>query len=87
MELVPFIPPRWAGAILGGLCLVQFMVSLLIEHKYEKKMIRYLFWVIWYPFVYWLINALTQVIALPRVLFRSRSDRLATWKSPDRGLG
>ncbi len=87
MKLLPFFPPRWAGLLLACLCLMQFAVSLLIEHRYEKMMIRYLFWVIWYPFAYWLLNALTQLVGLPLVLLRlKKSDRLATWKSPDRGL-
>jgi biofilm PGA synthesis N-glycosyltransferase PgaC len=56
-----------------------------VDNSYEKKFLRYLFWVIWYPFVYWMINALTIVVAVPKALFRKKGAK-AVWKSPDRGF-
>ncbi len=80
------IYPRFYGAILGAACLLEFFVSLLIELRYEgKKMLKYYFWIIWYPFAYWMISALTAVVGSCLALSR-RSEELATWKSPDRGL-
>ena len=79
------VPPDWAGSILALLCLIQFLVSLLIERHYEKSILKYYFWVIWYPFCYWFINAITIVYATPRALLKPRGQR-AIWKSPDRGL-
>ncbi len=88
IQVAPLIPPRWTGAILAVTCLFQFCVSLLIDHRYEKNMLKYLFWVIWYPFAYWMINSLTQVVATPRALLRQLGQRRrAVWTSPDRGLG
>jgi biofilm PGA synthesis N-glycosyltransferase PgaC len=85
IELAPPIPPLWTGAVLALTCLVQFIVSLYVDHRYEKKFVRYLFWVIWYPFIYWIINALTITVALPKCLLEGRRG-LATWESPDRGI-
>ncbi len=79
------VPPDWAGSILALLCLIQFLVSLLIERHYEKSILKYYFWVIWYPFCYWFINALTIVYATPKALLKPKGQR-AVWKSPDRGL-
>ncbi len=81
----PPIPPKWTGSILALTCLVQFTVSVYIDNVYEKKFFRYLFWVIWYPFIYWMINALTIAIAAPKVLLKRKSTK-AVWESPDRGL-
>lgn len=79
------IPPDWAGSILALLCLIQFLVSLLIERHYEKNILKYYFWVIWYPFCYWFISAITIVFATPKALLKPKGQR-AVWKSPDRGL-
>jgi biofilm PGA synthesis N-glycosyltransferase PgaC len=57
----------------------------MIERRYEAGMLRNLFWIIWYPLAFWLLSALTTVVALPRAIFRTRRTR-TTWVSPDRGL-
>jgi biofilm PGA synthesis N-glycosyltransferase PgaC len=85
IRLLPPVPPLWTGSILALVCLMQFALSLIIDSKYDKKLFRYLFWVIWYPFIYWFINAVAIVIAVPRALLKKkRTD--AVWDSPDRGL-
>ena len=77
--------PGSAGLLLGLTCLVQFAVSFYIDGRYEKGLGRLYYWMIWYPLVYWLINLLTLVVAVPKVLLRPRGKR-ATWVSPDRGV-
>jgi biofilm PGA synthesis N-glycosyltransferase PgaC len=75
--------PKWYGAVLCITCLFEFFVSFVIDRKYEKGIMRYYFWVVWYPLVYWVIIAITTIKAIYNVLIKTRS---ATWKSPDRGL-
>lgn len=82
----PPLPPKWTGSVLAMACILQFTVSLYIDRAYEKHMARYLFWVIWYPFVYWMLSSFTVIFATPKALFKKRGKR-AVWKSPDRGLG
>lgn len=80
----PPMPPLWTGSVLAVACLILFVVGLILESDYDKHMPRYLFWVIWYPFIYWVINVATIPVAAPRaVLHRNRSG---TWTSPDRGI-
>lgn len=86
IALVPPVPPQWTGAMLALTCLIQFSVSAYIDHYYDKKLFKYLFWVIWYPFIYWMISALTVVTATPKALLKKKGAR-AVWRSPDRGLG
>ncbi len=78
--------PTWNGLVLGCTCLMQFLVSLWVDRRYERKRFwgNY-FWVIWYPLLYWMLSMLTVVVALPRTLL-SRRGRRARWTSPDRGL-
>ena len=77
--------PDWKGAVLMLVCLVQFMVAMLIDRRYEKDIHHFLFWVIWYPLVYWLLTAFATIWATPRGLFRPKGHD-AIWVSPDRGL-
>jgi biofilm PGA synthesis N-glycosyltransferase PgaC len=78
-------PPGWTGTVLAMVCLLQFVVGLALESKYERMPFRLLFWLIWYPFLYWVISATAAVCGLPRAVFK-RKTALAVWESPDRGL-
>lgn len=79
--------PKWPGVALAIVCLLQFTVGLVIDGLYEKRgLFRYLFWAIWYPAIYWLLNAATTVMAVPATLLKSEKPRHARWKSPGRTL-
>lgn len=82
---VDSILPRWHGVVLAMVCLLQFGTSLMIERRYEPKIARHFYWVIWYPIVFWLLGMFTAVVAFPKTLLRRRRQR-ATWTSPDRGI-
>ncbi|MDB5772222.1 MAG: poly-beta,6-N-acetyl-D-glucosamine synthase [Burkholderiales bacterium] len=77
--------PGWHGVLIGSTCLLQISVAMLLDRKYDKGLFRHIFWMIWYPLAYWLINLLTTVTALPKILLRERGKR-AVWTSPDRGV-
>ena len=53
--------------------------------RYETRLGRTYYWIVWYPMVYWIIQVVTSVTALPRAIFRGRGKR-AIWVSPDRGV-
>jgi biofilm PGA synthesis N-glycosyltransferase PgaC len=82
---VQTIVPQWTGVIIGTTCLIQVAVSLMLDRRYDKGLLRNYYWTIWYPLAYWVLNMLTTVIALPRVLLRNKGKR-ARWTSPDRGV-
>ncbi len=77
--------PQWHGVLLGITCMLQMAVSLWIDRHYDRQIMRYLLWTIWYPFAFWTINMITTVLALPIVLVRRAGER-AVWRSPDRGV-
>ncbi len=77
--------PQWHGMLLGITCMLQMLVSLWIDRHYDRSLLRYFAWTIWYPVAFWMINMLTTVLALPIVLARRRGER-GVWESPDRGV-
>ncbi len=82
----PFIPPGWSGSILALVCLLQSAASLYIDHHYENKtLLKYYFWIIWYPLFYWVISGATIFIGVFNV-FVKKGGVSSRWKSPDRGL-
>lgn len=82
---VPSLIPGWNGVMLGTTCLLQFGVSLMVDSRYEKGIGKIYYWMIWYPFAYWLLSVFTTVIAVPKAIFKKRVAR-GSWESPDRGL-
>lgn len=64
---------------------LQCMVSMYIDSRYEKGLIKYVLSTIWYPYIYWLLNTLTLLHGIPKAIFRNKS-KLAVWTSPDRGV-
>ncbi|WP_233420674.1 hypothetical protein [Xenorhabdus nematophila] len=57
----------------------------MIERRYEKNIAASLFWVIWYPMVYWMLSLFTTLVSFPKVMLKVRRKR-ARWESPDRGI-
>ena len=80
----PLVPAA-GGVLLGTVSLLQFVFSTAVDARYDRKLGRTLFWMIWYPVAYWVIGASTTVVAYPRVFARGKGAR-ARWVSPDRGI-
>ena len=62
----------------------QATVSVLLDGRFERGMYRSLFWVVWFPLIFWLLQAYTAVVGLPKAIFRRGAQ--GTWISPDRGI-
>lgn len=86
LDVRRLFPPEFTGLILAAFCLVQFFISLIIERRYEKDIGASLFWIIWFPVVYWMLSLCTTLVAFPKVMLKRKRDR-ARWISPDRGIG
>lgn len=85
LRVADIVPPAFTGLLLACVCLLQFALSLLIERRYERRLASSLFWVIWYPFAFWLVTLLTTLVSFPKVMLKARQTR-ARWTSPDRGI-
>ena len=79
------IVPGWHGVLIGTTCLLQILVSMVLDRRYDHEIYRHFFWMIWYPIAYWMLTMFTTVWAVPKVFARKRGKR-AVWTSPDRGL-
>jgi biofilm PGA synthesis N-glycosyltransferase PgaC len=77
--------PGFVGALLSVTYLFQAAVSVALDSRFERGVHRAIFWVVWYPLVFWILQALTAAVALPKALLRRRGEA-GTWISPDRGI-
>lgn len=80
----PFLP-YGTGIFIGATCLVQFAISMWMDSRYERGLSKNYFWMIWYPFVFWIITVTATIVAMPKVLAR-KDEKRARWVSPDRGV-
>lgn len=85
LQSAPILLLGWAGLLIGTTCLLQMMLSLLLDRPYDRGLLKNYFWMIWYPIIYWVITAATAVVAIPKVFVRENGKR-ARWISPDRGI-
>ena len=72
------------GLILLGLCLIQFSVGTLMDHRYDPTAWHSVIFIPLYPAAFWVLQLATTLVAYPKV-FARRRGRPATWVSPDRG--
>lgn len=77
--------PDWWGAVLAITYLFQAVISVMLDSRFEKNMGSAIFWIVWYPLVFWILQTATAVAGVPKALTRSKSAR-GTWVSPDRGF-
>jgi biofilm PGA synthesis N-glycosyltransferase PgaC len=82
LGLDPF--PEWWGVVLAMTYLLQAAIGLLLDSRYERSVLKHIFWVIWYPIIFWLIQMLCAVAGTYKAFMR-RSKLKGTWVSPDRG--
>jgi len=77
--------PGFAGALMVVTYFLQAGVSVALDARFERGVHRAILWVMWYPIVFWMLQAFTAAAALPKALLRPRGQS-GTWISPDRGL-
>ncbi len=69
---------------LAFLCFSQLFIALIIDARYDNIK-KYYLWAPWYPAIYWIINAVVAVVALPKSIYARWKGGDAVWESPDRG--
>ena len=83
-----YVPYLWKSQFLSVICMIQFIVALNLERRYDKTIFKYMVSAAWYPVVYWIINGVVSLSALPKTIAGMiKKKKLATWSSPDRGIG
>lgn len=79
------IPNLW-GMSIATLCLLQLLIGVLIDRRYDPGVTRFLPYAVWYPIIYWAFLALTTVVALPH-LFRKPARQAVRWSTARVGSG
>lgn len=82
--VTPVVAIGEGALILLVLCLLQFTVGTLIDHRYDPTAWRSVIFIPFYPAAFWILQFAATLVAYPKVLTRRRG-RPATWISPDRG--
>ena len=77
------IPNLWGMAI-ATLCLLQLLTGVLIDRRYDRGIVRFLPYAVWYPLVYWAFLALTTVRALP-YLVKAPAREAVRWSTARTG--
>ena len=80
-DAMPYI---WKSLFLSVVCTIQFMVAIILDKKYDKGLLKNAIVVVWYPFLYWYINAIIVLSTVTKLFVRQK--KLARWESPDRGI-
>jgi biofilm PGA synthesis N-glycosyltransferase PgaC len=57
---------------------------MILDNRYDKGLLKYYLWAVWYPIIYWYFNALVLLRAIPKAL--KKKQKFAVWVSPDRGI-
>lgn len=75
----------WLGFIVTAMCIVQFSLAFALDSFYERGLMQYLFYIVWYAIIYWLLSAFAIFVAGFKVIFHKRKkNHVAVWVSPDR---
>jgi len=77
--------PTWYGAFISLVCLTQFLVSSILDRKYDKEIFKYYFFVVWYPIIYWTLNPFLVVLTMFDGLFGEIESK-GKWIPPDRNI-
>lgn len=67
------IPNLW-GMTIGTLCLLQLLVGTLVDRQYDRGILRYYAYAVWYPLVYWMFLSVTTVLSLSWLLRRPQAQ-------------
>lgn len=83
-SVIPHFAVGAGALILLTLCLLQFTVGTLMDHRYDPTAWRSVIFIPIYPAAFWILQFAATLVAYPKILTR-RPGRPATWISPDRG--
>ncbi|MCZ6767378.1 MAG: glycosyltransferase family 2 protein [bacterium] len=80
------IPNYW-GMLIGSMCLLQLLVGMLLDRKYDRNLPWYYVFAVLYPLIYWVFMAVVSVVSTPRGLFRAQPELKPTKWKPVREVG
>lgn len=80
------IPNYW-GMLIATMCLIQLLVGVALDRRYDRNLPWYYVTAVFYPLLYWMFMALVTFVSTPGGLLRSaKRARPARW-TPVREVG
>jgi biofilm PGA synthesis N-glycosyltransferase PgaC len=74
------IPNYW-GMLIGTMCLLQLLVGVLLDRRYDRRLPWYYAVAVLYPLIYWMLMAMVTFVSTPGGLLRSTQSGVpARWK-------
>ena len=74
--------PNWWGMLIATMCLMQIGTGVVMDWRYDRRVVRYFPVAVFYPIVYWMLMAVITVLMTPRGLFRTTNrGRPTTWRT------
>ena len=74
------IPNLW-GMIIATMCLLQLFVGAWMERRYDRDVLKFYPYAIYYPIAFWMFTSLCSVLALPRLLWTPKAKPVR-WSTP-----
>ena len=80
------IPNYW-GMLIGTMCLIQLLVGVILDWRYDRNLPWYYLFAVFYPLVYWIFMAIVTVVATPSGFRGPEKDRAPVKWKPVRETG
>ena len=74
--------PNWWGMMIGTLCLIQLLVGVVLDSRYDRTVLSAYPFAVAYPVAYWMLMSLITALSTPGgLLHRVRPGQLAQWRT------
>ena len=75
--------PNWWGMLIGTTCLLQLLVGVLLDRRYDKEVPQFYYVAVFYPIIYWVLMAVVTSIATPMGLAsKIKPGTVTRWHTP-----
>lgn len=65
--------PQIFGMLIASVSLILCSVAILLDKKYDPQLSKYYFYIIFFPFYYWVLLTIVAVIAMPALFKKSKT--------------
>lgn len=74
--------PGWWGMLIATMCLAQLLTGVLLERVYDREILGYFGFAVFYPIIYWMLMALVTTVSTPMGAFgRLRRGEITRWRT------
>jgi poly-beta-1,6-N-acetyl-D-glucosamine synthase len=74
--------PNWWGMLIAPLSLVQLGTGILLDHRYDREVLRHFPVAVFYPLVYWILMSIITVVSTPKGWFTTTARGPTRWSMP-----